>query len=87
MISAKLIIMDNKKEGYITLSHLNHRQHFHGVWAQMIDRGDTGSRHGAAAHQTDMEQADRVHPGRHRLCCGSGQRVEVPISLLQEWRR
>ncbi|XP_038153532.1 sodium- and chloride-dependent GABA transporter 1 isoform X2 [Cyprinodon tularosa] len=34
-----------------------------------------------------MEPADRVHPGRNRLCSGSGERLEVPLSLLQEWRR
>ncbi|XP_056910748.1 sodium-dependent dopamine transporter isoform X2 [Takifugu flavidus] len=45
------------------------------------------SRHGGTAQQTDMEQADRVHPGRHWLCCGSGKHLEVSLSLLQKWRR
>lgn len=47
----------------------------------------TSSRHGGTARQSDMEQADRVHPGWHRLCRGSGEHLEVSLSLLQERRR
>lgn len=47
----------------------------------------TSGRHGGTARQTHMEQADRVHPGWHRLCRGSGKHLEVSLSLLQERRR
>jgi len=86
-VSAKLIIKDNETKGYVTLSYLNPSQPFPGAWAQSSFSGNTRSRHGAAAQKTNVEQTDRVHPGRHRLCRGSGQCLEVPLSLLQEWRR
>lgn len=83
--AAKLIIKDNKRRLYHPESLKF--QLFHGVWAQTNDRDDRGSRHGSAAKQTNMEQADRIYSGWYRLCCGSGQCLEVPLSLLQERRR
>lgn len=41
--------------------------------------GDAGAR--------DMGQETGLPALRHRLCCGPGQRVEVPLSVLQKrWR-
>lgn len=34
-----------------------------------------------------MGQADRVHPGRNWLCCGSWKYLEISLSLQQKWRR
>lgn len=57
-VSARLIIKDNKKRGYITQSHLYSSQPHHPVWAKTNDSGDIGGQHGRKARQTDMEQAD-----------------------------
>lgn len=45
------------------------------------------SRHGGTNPETNMGQADRVHPGRNWLCCGSGKYLEIPLSLLPKRRR
>lgn len=87
-VCGRLIIKDNKKRQVISpQSCLNHRRALHGVWVQTSSRDEQGGSHGPAARQTDMEQADRVHPGRDRLRRGFGECLEVPLSLLQERRR
>lgn len=87
-VSAKLIITDNKGEGYMTQGHFYFSQSHYGVWEQRNVSSYRRSRQdGWKAKQTNMEQADWVHPGWDRLCCGSGKHLEISLSLLQEWRR
>lgn len=86
-VSARLIIKDNKKQGYITQSHFMCSIPVIVSESLGSSSSSTRSRHGGAAQQANVEQTDRVHPGWHRLRRGPGQRMEVSLSVLQEWRR
>lgn len=45
------------------------------------------SEEGWKLSQRELGQPDWVCPHQRGLCCGPGQRLEVPLPLLQKWRR